>query len=206
VDDGRKVRGDQTRAKVLAPAIALATVKGLQGFSLSELSETSGVSKAGITTLFGSKQELQTAITTRAREVLQERVFRPVFGAPPGLKRLTTLGASWLSYLGDPKLVGGCFFAAASFELDTQPGALRELIREDMKRWVRGIEAMIIDGQTAGELIGNIDAKDEAVGFFSIGITANTMIQLRIMAQPAARAGRLWTQRVDHLTINHKHA
>jgi AcrR family transcriptional regulator len=201
VIDGRKVRGDQTRARVLGPAVALATIKGLEGFSLSELSEASGVSKAGIAALFGSKQELQTAIADRARKILQERVLQPVFTAPRGLLRLITLGTRWLNYLADPKLVGGCFFAAASFELDAQPGALRELVRADTKQWIGGIEAMIVDGQSAGEITPTADAKDEAFGFFSIGITANTMIQLRAVPQPADRARRLWAQRVEHLTI-----
>jgi AcrR family transcriptional regulator len=52
------------------------------------------VSKASIATLFGSKQELQTAIAARARQILDDRVFQPVREAPPGLARLETLGAS----------------------------------------------------------------------------------------------------------------
>jgi AcrR family transcriptional regulator len=197
--DGRKVRGDRTRESVLAPAVALATVKGLAGFSLAELAEASGASKAGIATLFGSKHELQAAITARARHVLDERVLQPVMAAPPGLARLVTLGTVWFDYLADPGLRGGCFFAAAMFELDAQPGPLRDLVRADMTRWIRGIQAMVEDGQAAGEIVTSVNAADEAIAFFSIGVTANGLIQLGVVDRPAEQARRIWAQHVDRL-------
>jgi AcrR family transcriptional regulator len=197
--DGRKLRGDRTRESVLGPGVALATVKGLEGFSFAELAEASGVSKAGIATLFGSKQELQTAIAARARQILDERVFGPVLAAPRGLSRLVTLGEAWLDYLADPHLRGGCFFAAAFFELDAQPGPLRELVRDDMRRWITGIQAMIEDGQANGEIVDAVNAGDEAFDFFSIGLTANAMIQLGGVDRPAERARRIWGQHVDRL-------
>jgi AcrR family transcriptional regulator len=176
-------------------------VKGLAGFSLAELAEAGGVTKAGIATLFGSKQELQAAIAARARTVLDQRVFRPVMAAPPGLPRLATLGTVWLDYLADPELPGGCFFAAAMYELDAQPGPLRDLVRDDMAGWIRGIQSMIEDGQAAGEIVKTVDAADEAFAFFSIGVTANGLIQLGIVDRPADRARRVWERRVEHLTV-----
>lgn len=197
--DGRKIRGDRTRDSVLAPGVELATVKGLEGFSFADLAEASGVSKAGIATLFGSKQELQTAITARARQILDERVLRLVMAAPRGLARLATLGTAWLDYLADPDLRGGCFFAAALFELDAQPGPLREIVRDDMSRWITGIQTMIEDGQATGEIVESVDAGDEAFGFFSIGVTANALIQLGVVDRPAERARRIWSQHLDRL-------
>ena len=197
--DGRRARGDRTRESVLAPAVALATVKGLEGFSLNELAEASGVSKGSIATLFGSKSDLQTAIASRARAVLEERVFTPVFEAPPGLARLERLGEVWLDYLSDPRLEGGCFFAAAFFELNSQPGPLRDMVRADMRRWVKGIEAMVEDGQAAGEIDPSVDPGDEAFEFFSTGVIANAMIQLGVGDRPAERARRVWARHVDRV-------
>jgi len=197
--DGRKVRGDRSRAAVLAPAVALATVHGLEGFSYADLAAASGVSKASIATLFGSKQELQAAITEHARQVLDQRVFRPVLAAPRGLARLETLGHVWFDYLTDPDLRGGCFFAAAAFELDARPGPLRALVRDDMNRWIGAIRAMIEDGQAAGEIGASVDSTDEALDLFSIGVTANSMIQLGVVPRPAERPRRLWRRHVERL-------
>ncbi|MDQ3756245.1 MAG: TetR family transcriptional regulator [Actinomycetota bacterium] len=199
VPDGRKLRGDRTREHVLAPAVALATVKGLNGFSFAELAEASGASKAGIATLFGSKQDLQAAIAERARQTLEERVFQPVRSAPRGVARLVTLGTAWLDYLADPALRGGCFFAAAMFELDAQPGPLRDLVHRDVSGWIGGIQAMIEDAQAMGEIADSVDAGDEAFQFFAIGMTANALIQLGVVDRPAERARRLWARHLDRL-------
>lgn len=201
--DGRRLRGDRTRERVLGPAVALATTKGLEGFSLADLADASGVSKAGIAALFGSKQSLQTEIAARARLVLDARVFSPVRAAPRGLPRLETLGRVWIDYLSDPDLRGGCFFAAASFEFDAQPGPLREIVRGDMGRWVGGIQAIIEDGQSLGQIVPAVNAADEAFELFSIGVTANLMIQLGLADQPADRARRVWTEHLDRLRLDH---
>jgi AcrR family transcriptional regulator len=199
--DGRRVRGDLTRSTVLVPAVALATVKGLEGFSLGDLSLATGVSKAGIVAVFGNKQQLQQAITDHARTVLFERVFAPTMAAKPGLSRLITLGRVWLNYLADPALEGGCFFAAAMFELDAQPGPLRETLRADMNQWITAIASTITDGQADGDFDSTADPIDDAVDFFSIGITTNALIQLNATKRPADRGRRLWARHIDALRI-----
>jgi AcrR family transcriptional regulator len=199
VPDGRLIRGDRTRARVLAPGVELATVKGLEAFSLGELAAASGVSKAGIVTLFGPKHDLQMAIAIRAREILHERVFAPTLAAPAGLAQLSTLGEVWLDYLTDPHLRGGCFFAAALFELDAQPGPLRDAVRHDMRRWLAAIQAMISHAQANGEVARSVNAEDEAFALFSLGITANAMIQLGVVERPAHGPRRVWRAHVERL-------
>jgi AcrR family transcriptional regulator len=197
--DGRRARGDLTRSTVLVPAVALATVKGLEGFSLGDLSAASGVSKAGIVAVFGNKQQLQHAIADQARMILFDRVFVPTMAAAPGVARLVTLGRVWFDYLADPALKGGCFFAAAMFELDAQPGPLRETLRTDMNRWIAAISSMITDGQADGDLDNTADPIDESVDFFSIGITTNALIQLNATKKAADRGRRLWARHIDAL-------
>jgi AcrR family transcriptional regulator len=143
MSDGRKTRGDRSRAIVLDKGVVLATTKGLNSFSIGELAEQSGIAKANVSVLFGSKADLQVAITDLARSRFSERVLDPVRLAPAGLGRLLALGECWFDYLSDPKLLGGCFFSAAMFELDAQPGALRDTIGSDMSAWVHAIAAMM---------------------------------------------------------------
>lgn len=195
--DGRRARGNQTRAEVLARGLELATVHGLNGFSLSDLASSSGISKAGIVGLFGPKEALLQAITNHARSVLDVKVFAPVRSSDRGIRQLKKLGIVWIAYLADPSLVGGCFFAPAFFELDAQPGHLRDSIRDDMDAWIGGIATMIRDGQRLGEIDTSANPSDEAFTFFSLGVTSNTAIQLGDTSLSADRATRLWR---NHLT------
>lgn len=208
-EDGRRVRGDRTRERVLSSGVALATLQGIDGFSLGELAGECGVAKASIAVLFGDKSELQRAIVVRARRILNERLFRPIGDVPDGIARLERLGSVWLDYLSDPDLRGGCFFAAALFELDARPGPLQNLVAADIDRWITGIQSMIEHGQSIGEIDDSVDAGDEALQFFTLGVTTNSLIQLGRSDDPAGRARRGWSNHVERIRLhepNHKHA
>ncbi|MDY7103793.1 MAG: TetR family transcriptional regulator [Actinomycetota bacterium] len=177
----------------------LATVLGVEGFSFRDVSEASGVPKPTISALFGSKQELQLAVAEAARRTLDERVFAAVRDAAPGIARLEVLGSAWLDHLNDPELVGGCFFAASAFELDSRPGPLHDLVGEQMAGWIDDIARMIRSAQRADEVADDVDADDEAQVLFSIGVTANSLIQLGSPPDAADRARRSWARHLDRL-------
>lgn len=200
--DGRRSRGDQSRDAVLRHGVELATIQGISGFSLAELATASGISKAGISGLFGPKDALQDAISQRARDILDERVFAPVRAADRGIVQLATLGNVWIDYLADPTVRGGCFFAPAFFEFDAQPGRLQDSLRQDMNSWLGGIESIITDSQERGEIIELADATDEAFTFFSLGVTTNTAIQIATKPGADARARRLWQSHIEQLRRN----
>jgi AcrR family transcriptional regulator len=197
--DGRRARGDRTRDRVLESAVGLATERGLDGFTLGELAAECGVAKASIAAAFGDKSDLQRAIVGRAQDILRQRLFGPVALAADGITRLERLGTVWFDYLSDPALRGGCFFAAALFEFDARPGALQTLVSADINRWIAAIESMIEHGQKVREIDPAVDAGDEALEFFTLGVTTNALIQLGRHNDPAARARRAWTNHIDRI-------
>jgi AcrR family transcriptional regulator len=54
VQDGRRVRGDRTKRTILAKAVDVASVEGLEGLSIGRLAAELGVSKSGLFAHFGS--------------------------------------------------------------------------------------------------------------------------------------------------------
>ena len=69
------------------------------------------------------------------RRVFRRTVWDPVAGEPAGLPRLRAAMESWLTYLGDCPLPGGCMLTAASNEFDSHPGAVRDAVRADDAQW-----------------------------------------------------------------------
>ena len=59
--DGRRRRGDASRRVVLAHAVDLASLEGLDQLSSGRIASVANVSKSCIATLFGSKERLQLA-------------------------------------------------------------------------------------------------------------------------------------------------
>jgi AcrR family transcriptional regulator len=139
----------QTRLDILAKAVDLASVEGLEGLTIGRLAGAISLSKTGLFAHFGSKELLQLAVVETAREIFEKHVLEGTDEADPGLQRLVLLADRWLAYLEKGLLRGGCFFAAASSEVDDRPGRVRERVASLMAGWVAELET---EASTALEL------------------------------------------------------
>src|SRR5215216_694189 len=134
--DGRKVRGDRTRRAILTTAVNVASVEGLEGLTIGRLAAELEMSKSGLFAHFGSKEELQISTVRAAAAIFVHRVVR---GAEeqfePGIARLKAMLDSWLDYMERGTFAGGCFFAAATVEMDGRPGPVRDAVAAQMNSW-----------------------------------------------------------------------
>src|ERR671913_300888 len=173
--DGRRARGDESRRVILAQAIDTASVDGLEGLTIGRLAEASGHSKSGVATLFGSREQLQLATIAAAREVFVERVIVPARGrSERGLARVCALISTWMAYSDERVFRGGCFFAAASVELDARPGAARDAVVTAMTEWEDYLTASIQYAIAARELPQLDDARQLTFELVSFLEAANT--------------------------------
>jgi AcrR family transcriptional regulator len=135
-----------------------APVDGLEGLSIRRLATDLGVSKSGVFTHFGSKEELQLATVRSAAEVFVAEVITPAEEFPPGIRRIWRMCETRLAYLTTPVFTGGCFFYAATAEFDARPGRVRDEIAGNLRRWrlrnIRDIDEAI----AAGEITADTDA------------------------------------------------
>src|SRR5688500_4701694 len=121
-------QADQTRRDILAKAVHLASVEGLDGLTVGRLADAIFMSKSGLFAHFGSKEELQLAVVDAAREIFVREVLQDAPEALAGLGRLTHLSKAWLAYVEKGLFRGGCFFAAVSAEVDDKPGRVRDKV------------------------------------------------------------------------------
>jgi AcrR family transcriptional regulator len=165
--------GERTRGAILRAAASLATVDGLEGLSIGNLAAATGMSKSGLYAHFGSKQELQLATVEEAGRILAEEVAQPALAAPPGLAQLVAVCEAFFDYLERRIFPGGCFFAAASLEMGTRPGPVKERVaalQSGFAALIRGFAATALEqhelparedpGQLAFELHGIMLAAD----------------------------------------------
>ena len=127
-------KGDETRARILRHAARVASRDGLDGLSIGELAAQLEMSKSGLFAHFGSKEDLQIEVLRAASADFAERVIAPALKQPRGPARLRAIFERWLSWAANPDVPGGCLFAAGSFELDDQPGPVRDYLVEEEKR------------------------------------------------------------------------
>jgi AcrR family transcriptional regulator len=177
--DGRRERGRQTRASILAAAADVASVEGLEGLTIGRLATELGMSKSGLFAHFGAKEELQLATIAAARDVFVQRVIEPARGESRGLPRLRAIVHAWLAYLHAEVFAGGCFFSAVRAEFDSRPaGAVREAVAQDMADWLELLARQVRAAQEAGDLEPALDAEQLAFEIDAIGSATNLRFQL----------------------------
>lgn len=174
----RQPRGLRTREAILARAVDIASVQGLEGLTVGALAEELLMSKSGLFAHFGSKEELQLATVEKARLMFIEQVTRPALTARKGMPRLWKIIDLWLALVERNVFKGGCFFSAASFEFDSRRGVVRDRIAAIMHEWIGVITRAIYEAQKAGHLDPKVDPTRLAFEVHAIALGGHWAYQL----------------------------
>ena len=188
------MKGERTKQSILERAVDIASLEGLEGLTIGRLADDLGMSKSGLFAHFGSKEDLQLATVAAAAERFINEAVRPALKAERGYPRLLAICRAWISYVRREVFPGGCFFAAASFEFDGRPGAIRDAIANLMDEWVGAIEKAIVMAKDEGHLVAAVDPKQLAFEINSLFFGANFAYQLRGDKKALERA----TKAIEH--------
>ena len=153
----RRSDGTQTYDMILREAADVASIEGLDGLTIGSLAERLGISKSGLFTHFGSKEDLQLAAIEAARKRYVVTVLEPTLKAPHGIARLRALCNQVLDYMAKPEFPGGCFFCVTAAEFHARPGVVRDAIMVN-KNYKRDLLASLAaQAQELGELSTDVD-------------------------------------------------
>ncbi len=196
--DGRKVRGDRTRRAILTAAVNVASVEGLEGLSIGRLATELEMSKSGLFAHFGSKEELQISTVRAAAAIFAQRVIVPAQEQfEPGIARLQGMLDNWLDYMEEGTFAGGCFFAAATIEMDGRPGPVRDCVAEQMTRWGSALADYAREAIERGELREDTDPEQLAFELDALGTAVNSGWQLHENDRVFERGHRAIRRRLE---------
>jgi len=159
--DGRLQRGERSRAAVLRAASDLAIVDGIDGLSIAAVAERTGMSKAGVAGLFGTKLQLQLQTVQAAREIFIHEVVDPALEVRGGVERIRTVCEASLDYSRRRVFEGGCFFSATAAELGSRPGPVRDAVFDQLAQWHAFLRRTVQRAVDQGEL----DADGDTLAF-----------------------------------------
>ena len=168
-----EARGARTREEILQAAVHVASEEGLEGLTIGRLADELNLSKSGLFAHFGSKEELQLAVVSKARDIFVREVVEPAYKRDRGLARLLAMIDEWLAYVGRNVFRGGCFFMSSAIEFDSRPGQVRDLIAELSRSWLDAIEQEARFAQALGQLDSRVDAAQLAFELHALGHEAN---------------------------------
>jgi len=168
----------KTRRDILQVAVDIASADGLEGLSIGRLATELEMSKTGIFSHFGSKEQLQLATVEAAKEIFLEQVAQPPLKNPQGVLRLKAMLEHWLGYVERIVFRGGCFFAAASAEFDSRPGRVRNRIAELTKAWMLALQEEIRLAQRQKEISDSVNPEQLAFELHAYVQEANWAFKL----------------------------
>lgn len=178
-------KGDRTRAAILDKAIQLASVRGLEALTMGELAARLGLSKSGLFGHFGSKENLQLQVLERTVARFSERVVAPALKEPRGEPRLRALIDRWLAWEGAEELPGGCPLQAAIFEVDDQPGPLRDRLAEAQRQWQEALAYAARQAVDAGHFRADLDVSQFVFELY--GHVLSYVVSRRLLGDDVAR-------------------
>ena len=186
----------KTRRDILQVAVDIASAEGLESLSIGRLAAELEMSKTGIFSHFGSKEQLQLATVEAAKEIFLEQVAQPPLKNPQGVLRLKAMLEHWLGYVERIVFRGGCFFAAASAEFDSRPGRVRNRIAELTKAWMLALQEEIRFAQRQKEISESVNPAQLAFELHAYVQEANWAFKLFNDKSAFLLARRAITQRI----------
>jgi AcrR family transcriptional regulator len=174
-------KGEATRGAILEEAGALARRVGLGGLTIGSLATQTGMSKSGLFAHFGSKESLQLQVIEHNADQFTTHVIRPALKQPRGEPRLRALFEGWLAWDTAP---GGCPLVAAAFELDDQPGPVRDRLVQTQRDWFDTLTMVITGGITEGQFRPDVDPRQFAQDVEGVMLAYH--LTSRLLADPEA--------------------
>lgn len=155
-------KAQETKARIIIQAAELFNTKGYAGSSISDVMEATGLKKGGIYNHFASKDELALAAFDYAVSLLRERVWNVVKTESNAIARLDALVTSYLRYIDNPPIVGGCPILNTAIETDDTDSPLRARALAAINSWRSLIVRIIEKGIKKGEIKSTVEADNVA--------------------------------------------
>ena len=144
-------KGAMTKAVIVDQALKLASHQGLEGLTVGQLAETLAMSKSGVFSHFGSREELQLAVVREYYRRFEARVFQPALQEPRGLARLQKMINLWMQ-TSIQELSAGCIFISGAVEFDDRPGPVRDELVRSVQIWRAALKRAIEQAVEVGDL------------------------------------------------------
>ena len=151
-------KGQQTKQAIVEAALGMATLIGLEGLSIGSVAELMQMSKSGVFSHFGSRDELQISVVREYFRQFEEEVFQPALDQPRGLPRLRALFANWMKRVS-VELQSGCIFISGAVEFADRPGPVREALVFSVQTWLEAFHRAIVQAREEGHLLPDTDAR-----------------------------------------------
>ena len=182
----RTERAETTLAAIVDAALTMAAIEGLESLSIGELAKRLDLSKSGVFSRVGSREQLQVAVLLEYDRRFVQAVFVPAMREPRGLPRLDAVMRRWLARATDTDRTMTCLYTAGAFEYDDREGPVRDQLHDGVTRWRTALQRTVTQAIEAGHLRADLDV-DQFV-FEMDALFTGLLRDTRFLRDPLVRA------------------
>ncbi|MGV2828308.1 TetR/AcrR family transcriptional regulator [Myxosarcina sp. GI1(2024)] len=145
-------KAEATKAKIIRQAAKLFNQKGYAGSSIADIMQATGLKKGGIYNHFSSKDRLAIEAFDYAYALMSQKIWQAVRTKTNAIERLQAMVSSYLDYIDDPPIAGGCPILNTAIETDDTDSPLRDRALQAMNSWRSLIVRIVEKGIKKGEV------------------------------------------------------
>jgi AcrR family transcriptional regulator len=181
-------KAELTHSAIVDAALAMAQEGGLESLTIGTVAERTGLSKSGVFSRVGSREELQVAALKEYERRFVEATVMPALREPRGLPRLRALIRGWLDFLSSGLGQRGCLFISGSVEYDDRPGPVRDAVIAGLGELRRLMVRLVRQAVDEGQLPKQVDPEQLAFELSAIVMATHNDSRLFRDERAAARA------------------
>lgn len=155
----RTDRAEATLAAIVDVALAMAADEGLESLSIGEVAKRLGLSKSGVFSRVGSREQLQLAVILEYDRRFQQAIFVPAMKEARGLPRLDAIMRRWLAFAVGTDRTLSCIYTAGAFEYDDRDGPVRDQLLDGVMRLRAALRRAVRQAVEAGHLQADLDVE-----------------------------------------------
>ena len=184
-------KGELTRAAIVAAALELSARVGLEGLTIGALAERMQMSKSGVFSHFGSREDLQIAVLKAYEQRFVDDVLIPGLTAPRGLPRLRAIMDRWLERTA-LEAADGCIWISGASEYDDRPGPVREELVTMVKAWQRELARAAQQAADLGDLHPGVPVAELVFELYGLALALHHDTRLLKTPDSLSRARRVF--------------
>ncbi|MGZ3814454.1 MAG: TetR/AcrR family transcriptional regulator [Mucilaginibacter sp.] len=185
-------KAERTRKFIIEKTAPIFNRKGYAGTSMTDMTESTGLTKGAIYGNFEDKDEVALAAFDYNLLQMVEQVRKLQSAHPSALGKLQAFISVYRQGLSRPSLSAGCPIVNTGVDADDTHPQLNKKVTEALSSWHRSISAIIHQGIRSGEFKENVDVP----AFASLMIA---MIEGGITVSKISGDTSYLTQSLDHL-------
>jgi TetR/AcrR family transcriptional repressor of nem operon len=162
----RVTKADRTRQYIIEKTAPLFNCKGYDGTSLTDLTETTGLTKGSLYGNFRDKEDIAMAAFKYSMDRVHAMVTDHMEGAITYKEQLLRLLDFYAQYVFDPPIPGGCPLLNTAIEADDHHTSMRKVVVTELMNTVNFISSLLVKGVRAGEFVRGIKVREIAYAFF----------------------------------------